>query len=153
MMNWLATIMIVFVIVLLVGTVFSVSGLRGPWPGTVWFFLILLLGTLSISVWATPFGPRVWGVPWLEFLVTATFIGLLIAASTPERGPKRTYIKELPLERDTAGDGVEPATPLHPHKTTGDALVTTTTLTAFFWVFAILALALIFIRFFSELTP
>lgn len=149
MMNWLATILIIFVIVLLVGTVFSVGGFRGPWPSMFRLFLIMFLGTLAISVWATPFGPRLWGVPWLEFLVTAMLIAMLIAATTPQRGPKRTHVKELPLQPDTVEEPEPSRSRLKPYEP-DEEIVSAATITAFFWVFLVLALGLIFARVFSN---
>ncbi|XZE55618.1 hypothetical protein SH139x_001637 [Planctomycetaceae bacterium SH139] len=68
---------------------FFILGIRGPWQGTVWFFLVLFLGTMAIGVWAEPVGPRAWGVPQLGLIVTAIFVGLLIAITTSSKGSRR----------------------------------------------------------------
>jgi len=157
MMEWLATVLGVIFIVLLVGTAFSASGVRGPWPNLFWFFMLLFLGTLALGVWADPIGPRVAGVPWLGFLVTAILIGLLIAAATPDhrhgrrrpgRSPDRSKGEpDVPFEHST-----QPA-PLNPRETTRDESGTIAALSIFFWIFAILAIAVVAVRFFTVAVP
>lgn len=102
MMEWFAMLLIVLVITLLVGGAFAAAGMRGPWPGVLWFLLVLFLATLTIGAWVEPVGPRAWDVPWLTFLVTALLIALLIAAATPRgRDPQRYRSPtELRLNRD-----------------------------------------------------
>lgn len=162
-MNWLAMVFAVFLIVLLVGTAFSYGGIRGPWQGTVWFFLVLFLGTLAIGAWAEPVGPRAWGVPWLGLIVTAIFVGLLIAITTPSKGSRRQHVKRLPLEDDAPrGDGghddasVEPETqpaPLDPRQSIDDGAEAATAVNVIFGFFVVFAIILILIRFFALVAP
>ncbi len=158
-MNWLAMVFAVFLIVLLVGTAFSYGGIRGPWQGTVWFFLVLFLGTLAIGVWAEPVGPRAWGVPWLGLIVTAIFVGLLIAITTPSKGRQRQHVKQLPLENDNAGRDaadIEPETepaPLDPRQSVDDGVGAAAAVNVIFGFFVLFAIILILIRFFALVAP
>src|SRR6056297_885622 len=109
-MEWLATLIAALLIALVVGAIFSFAGARGPWASAVWFIVILFLATLAIGVWADPVGPAAFGVPWVGYLVTAIFIGLLIAAATPEYRHGRRHIKDMPLQRDSSFEpDTEPA--------------------------------------------
>ena len=150
-MEWLATLFAVLLIVIVVGAAFSFAGARGPWGSAIWFIAILFLATLAIGVWADPVGPVAFGVPWLGFLVTAIFIGLLIAAATPGSGDRhrRRHIKEMPLQRDSNYEpDTEPA-PINPRTSEEAGVGAATAVSVFFWVFAILAISIVLVRFFA----
>lgn len=78
------------VIALLVGSIFSAAGRPGPWPGVWWFFLMLFLFTWAIGAWTVPFGPVLWGVHWVPYLLFAVLAALLMAAAAQPRTPPRT---------------------------------------------------------------
>lgn len=150
-MEWIATIIAALLIALVVGAAFSFVGSRGPWENAIWFIAALFLATLAIGVWADPIGPVAFGVPWLGFLVTAIFIGLLIAAATPDSGyrHRRRHIKELPLHRDSSFEpDTEPA-PVNPRSSEKAGVGPATAVGIFFWIFAILAISIVLVRFFA----
>lgn len=143
-MEGIATFFIVLLIVLLVGGLFASLGARGPWAGLVWFFLILFVATLALGTWVRPIGPVVWNVPWLTFLIVAIFIALLIAAATPGRrnggGYRPTH--DLPLEGDSATTSAV-GTHHHLPRDPRDATATATALGTFFWIFLLVAIAVV----------
>lgn len=129
-MEWLTTIIGVFLIVLLVGAAFAVAGARGPAASLVGYFALLFLATLAIGVWVEPVGPRVWGFPWLGFLVNTLLISLMIVALTPS-----------PATR-TGKPDIQPA-PVNPKEAVPDGTDGAGAATAvgiFFWLFVIFAL-------------
>jgi hypothetical protein len=147
MMEWLATLFVALIIALIVGGLFAVGGARGPWPNIVWFFLVLFFATWAIGVWADPVGPQIYGVSWVGFFVTAVLIGLLIAAATPSDRRRRRELKELPLQDDEGGEqGTQPA-PVDPRETSGEGVGAAAAVTAFLWIFLIVALSVVVVRF------
>jgi hypothetical protein len=67
-----------------IGTVFAIAlrG-RGPWPGLLWFFIVLIVGTWALGIWVRPIGPPWWSVQWVPYAIAAAMIALLLAAATP----------------------------------------------------------------------
>jgi hypothetical protein len=132
------------VIALLVGALFSAGGTRGPWPSALWFFLLLFVGTFVLGSWAQPVGPRAWGVPWVNFLIAAIFLSLLVAALTPDYRHGYRHVKGLPLERDT---GVPPERESEVSSVEGrEAVEAATAVGVFFWIFLVVALGLMILR-------
>lgn len=142
-MELLATLLVVAIIVMLVGGAFYASGIRGPWSGGLWFFLVLFLTTLAIGTWARPMGPRIWDVPWLTFLIAAVFVALLIAAATPNYGYRHQSPRELPLDRTPPHDSGSRDTDSGslPDADTGSDGVTAaaTAVGVFLWIFVVVA--------------
>lgn len=63
----------------------------------LFFFVILFLASWAGGLWLQPFGPAVWGVAWLPFVLVGIFVALLLAAAaSPGRYPSATG----PVERD-----------------------------------------------------
>jgi hypothetical protein len=143
MMAAVTTFFIVLFIVLLVGGLFAAIGARGPWPGMIWFFLILFIGTWTLGTWVRPIGPMIWNVPWLTFLMGAILIALLIAAATPRHGGRSRLGShdESPLEGDSATTSAV-GTHHHLPRDPGDATTVATALGVFFWIFVLVAIAL-----------
>jgi len=91
----------------LVGTIFYyVFRVSGPW-GTFWsFLLVLILATLAVTAWITPFGPAFRDVAWLPILLVIIFFALLLAAATPPSGRRVPYRRSTETEpSDVAGTG------------------------------------------------
>jgi hypothetical protein len=44
------------------------------------FFVVVLLATWAGGVWLAPFGPQVWGISWLSFLLIGVVVALMLAA-------------------------------------------------------------------------
>jgi len=122
---------LVFLIVVVVGIVFSL-GLRrsGPWPGVWWFFIMLFFGTWALGAWFRPLGPPVAGVFWLPYVIAALFIALLLAAATPMEPP--------------------PAGPTDPHDRSEAAAAA---LGAFFWLLLLLAVIAIVAHYWWPAVP
>jgi len=59
------------------------EGIVGP---VLFVFLILFLTSWVAGVWARPFGPMLWGTPWIPYFLAALFVGLvLLAIAAPPR--------------------------------------------------------------------
>jgi len=100
--------LIEFIIILVITTVtFAVftHGFRqsGPWPGWLWFFLTLFLGTWAIGRWTTPIGPALWGVFWVPYLVGSVFIALLLSAAGGTQS-KESIGEPQEIERDAEAE-------------------------------------------------
>ena len=79
-----------FAFALMIALVFSVLFAwlirrQGPRGGFFWFFLIILLSTWAGGIWMAPFGPVLWGVYWLPFLVIAFIFSLMVSLSAHGR--------------------------------------------------------------------
>jgi len=53
--------------------------------GFFWLFVVVFLVTWAGGVWLRPFGPTLWGVCWLGFLLAGLFILLLLAIFIPQK--------------------------------------------------------------------
>lgn len=73
-------------------------------PAGLFLFLILFLAIWAGGVWLAPFGPMVWGVAYIPFLIVAIVVTLLLIAAAPPRRPKSSeeVVKEAE-EAATAG--------------------------------------------------
>ncbi len=80
---------IALLIALLLTLIFGVGlGGRGWGAGILVFFVVLFLATWAGGLWIGPYGPPLWGVSWLTFLLVGLFVVLLLAALAPR--PPRT---------------------------------------------------------------
>ena len=43
------------------------------------FFLIIFLSTWAFGIWITPFGPTMWGVPWLVYVFVGVVFSILVS--------------------------------------------------------------------------
>jgi len=108
---------------------------RGLRKGLFWLFLILFLATWSGGVWVKPFGPVLWGVRWLSFLVVGAVIALILAVgqSRSRRKPQGRQETIDMLEKIKEERELEQ--------------VAWVTLTIFFWVLVLTLLAAIVFRY------
>jgi hypothetical protein len=85
--DFLFALAIGLLLTVLFGLVFRTRG-----PGAVWwtFLLIVFLAAWAGGLWVRPFGPPLFGVTWLPFLLMGLFFAILLAAAIPAR-PPRTY--------------------------------------------------------------
>jgi len=60
--------------------------------GFFWLFVVVFLVTWAGGVWLRPFGPTLWGVCWLGFLLAGLFILLLLAIFIPEKRAGYVYL-------------------------------------------------------------
>ncbi len=56
--------------------------------GFLWLSLIIFLATWAGGIWLKPFGPSLWGIHWLGFLVAGLFVSAILVIATPNRAPK-----------------------------------------------------------------
>ena len=56
--------------------------------GLIWLFLIIFLCTWAGGVWLRPFGPMLWGIHWLVFLLVGVVILLLLIIAIPAKLPR-----------------------------------------------------------------
>jgi Ca2+/Na+ antiporter len=108
---------------------------RGIRKGLFWLFLILFLATWSGGVWVKPFGPVLWGVHWLSFLVVGAVVALILAVGQSKSEPKPQGRQETieMLEKMKEERQLEE--------------VTWVTLTIFFWVLVLALLIAIVFRY------
>lgn len=88
-----------FLFVLFFTVIFTLvfgMAIRRHRPGGVLlgFFLILLLSTWAFGSWVVPFGPVLWGVKFMGFLVGGFLFALLLTALIP---PAARYPKDKEL--------------------------------------------------------
>ncbi len=60
----------------------------GRRTGLIWLFLILFLATWAGGIWIRPFGPTLWGVHWLTFVLAGLFIFLFFIITAPRKAPR-----------------------------------------------------------------
>lgn len=72
-------------------------GRKGPWASVVTFFLVVFLATWTMGIWFVPFGPVLFGVSWLPFLIGGLIVALVMASAVPPQAlPGANSAKEQP---------------------------------------------------------
>lgn len=119
----LLDLLFVFIVALLLSLLFvPFTGVARPRDGgsavgaILFFVLILFFATWAGGVWITPFGPPIWGVYWLPFVIVGLFVALLLAAVA---GP-------------TSGGYVRPAS--EPERAEAEASAARTAFGLLFWL-------------------
>jgi hypothetical protein len=74
--------------VLLTGLYMLVTWGAGRRTGLIWLFLIILLATWAGGVWLKPFGPTLWGIHWLAFLLVGLVVFLFLIIVLPRKAPR-----------------------------------------------------------------
>lgn len=116
------SIAVIFVLVLR-----ALFGRRAPF-GSVWILLLFLfLVTWAGGVWLIPFGPTLFDVAWLPYLVVGVFIAIVLATTVP---PEPTYPRTVEQARE--------------EETTATVLAG---LTIFFWIAIIFTLIAILLAY------
>ena len=81
-------------VAVILSALFALATRRGyRRTGLSWLFLIIFLATWLGGVWLKPFGPVLWGIHWLTFLLVGFFVALALLALTyrkPPRGREET---------------------------------------------------------------
>lgn len=122
LLDLMIALMIGFLLVLVFSALFRD---RTPW-GSFWIFLLVVfLVTWAGGIWISPFGPTIFDVAWLPFLIVGLIITVLLAAAVPPR-PTRPQKGTIEEAKRTAS--------------TESAL---SDLTLFFWIAVILTLIVI----------
>ena len=81
----LADLLFALVIAVALVLILGALGRRGPWPGFFWVFLLIFLFTWVMGTWAAPYGPVLWGVSWMPFVLFGVILAFIIAAAAPPR--------------------------------------------------------------------
>jgi hypothetical protein len=105
---------------------------RGQRTGFSLVLLILFLATWAGGVWAKPFGPSLWGVSWLPFILAGLMIVLILVVSAPKQPPKDRYETIEMLDRIEREKKLDHFTYL--------------SLSLFFWILLLVLLAAIVVR-------
>ncbi len=63
---------------------------KGPWVSLPIFFSVVMLATWAGGIWITPVGPKIYGVPWVPFVIVGVIFALLLAIARAEVPPPRT---------------------------------------------------------------
>lgn len=98
-------ILATLIAVLLTFGIVALTGMRRPWTGLLPLLLIILLASWAGGIWIPPFGPLLWGITWLPFLLSGLIVALIFAAAgMPE---KRESTVELvdPQKRQAQREG------------------------------------------------
>ncbi|MFP4563184.1 MAG: hypothetical protein ACLFRY_07710 [Spirochaetia bacterium] len=74
---------------------------KGPWSRGLVFFLVVFLAGWAGGVWLLPFGPTLFGISWLPFLIAGLFVALILAAALPPQMPEQPSEKKIELEKGT----------------------------------------------------
>ena len=106
---------------------------QGARKGVSLLFLILFLATWAGGVWMKPFGPVLWGIHWLTFLLVGAVVALILAVAQSRSEPHGRQETIEMLERMKQERQVEKAVWI--------------TLTIFFWVLVFTLLSAIVIRY------
>lgn len=75
------------------------SRAEGVWPAAAFLFLVFLAVIWAAGVWSVPYGPALWNVYWLPFVLAGLFLALIILAISAAVRPPPT----VETERAEAG--------------------------------------------------
>lgn len=67
--------------------------------GVLWLFLVIFLATWAGGIWMKPWGPVMWGIHWLTFLLVGLILALILLVSAPQRPPRGRHETLDMLER------------------------------------------------------
>jgi hypothetical protein len=116
--------------VLLTGLYMLVTRGAGRRTGLIWLFLVIFLASWAGGVWLKPFGPTLWGIHWLAFLLVGLVVVLFFFIVIPRRAPRGRHETLDMLERIEQEKELEE--------------VAYFTLSIFFWILlAVLVIAII----------
>lgn len=133
-MLFLELIAALFVALILSG-VFALATRRGRRKtGFFWLFLIIFLATWAGGIWIRPFGPILWGIHWLAFLLIGLVMALVLALSATDKFPRGRHETLNMLERIEQEKEVEK--------------ITYVTLSIFFWILVTVLIVAIIFRYF-----
>jgi len=105
----------------------------GRRAGLVWLFLIIFLATWAGGVWLRPFGPTIWGIHWLAFVLAGLFVLGILAIAAPQRAPRGRHETLDMLERVARERELDQVTYL--------------TLGTFFWILLVALIIAIIVRY------
>jgi len=71
----------------------------GRRTGLLWIFLLIFLAIWAGGIWIRPFGPTLWGIHWVAFLLVGLAIVLFLVIFTPKKPPRGRHETLNMLER------------------------------------------------------
>lgn len=77
-----------FIAFLMTGIYMILTRKSGRRTGLIWLFLIIFLSVWAGGMWLKPFGPTMWGVHWLTFLIAGIVVILLFFIFIPRKPPR-----------------------------------------------------------------
>jgi len=101
--------------------------------GVIWLFLMIFLATWAGGVWLKPFGPTLWGIHWLAFVLVSLVVVLFLFILIPEKAPRGRHETLEMLERIDREKKLKEATFL--------------TLGVFFWILLVVLVTAIILRY------
>ena len=60
----------------------------GRRTGLLWLFLLVFLAVWAGGVWVRPFGPTLWGIHWVSFVLVGVLVILFLIIFMPKRPPR-----------------------------------------------------------------
>ncbi len=92
---FLINLIFVFVFALLLASILALAfGWRHParaeafGVSLLFLFIVFFLAIWAGAVWIQPWGPVLYGVPWLSMFLIGLFVALLILSLTPDRSSR-----------------------------------------------------------------
>jgi len=74
---------LVLLLIVLAGVGLTAGRLRGSlWPGAMWFFSLLLLGSWALAIWLPPVGPNLLGTRPVPYVIAAVMVSVVLALVT-----------------------------------------------------------------------
>lgn len=101
--------------------------------GLFWLFLILFLATWAGGIWMRPFGPTLWGLHWLIFVIVGVLVALFLSLSALRRAPRGRHETIDILEQMEKEEELE--------------TVAYITLGLFFWVLLAFLVVAVYVRY------
>jgi hypothetical protein len=130
----LLELLFALLVALFLGGLFALAARKGGRrTGFSWVFLILFLATWAGGVWAKPFGPSLWGVSWLPFVLAGLIFFLIMAVLAPKQPPRDRYETIEMLDRIEREKKLDHFTYI--------------SLSVFFWILLLILLTAIIIRY------
>jgi hypothetical protein len=85
-------LLLALIIAIVLSVLFALATRRGfQRPGFLWFFLVIFLATWTGGVWIRPFGPTLFGIHWLPFVLAGLVFSLFLIISSPGQPPKSRH--------------------------------------------------------------
>jgi len=131
----LAAFVVAMVLSLLLAAAFGWRwpGKYGPLSSLLMLFIVLFFVSWAGGIWVEPFGPAIWDIYWLPFLMVGIIFSLLILALIPFRKPRT--VKEAERQAEIRAEA---------------RAATETVLSIFFWVLMIALVGVIIARYLNN---
>ena len=49
-----------------------------------WIFIVIFFASWAGGIWGKPFGPKIWGIPWLPYIMAGLVAGYIIILAIPK---------------------------------------------------------------------